>query len=101
MKPNGVCDTAAKMLQNEGFCVAVATTLRSALSQVSSDTDLVVAGLELEDISGADLLTYLKNDPLREQIPFVFLVHKKKCAQPGQKRVFTTRCQGSHILPHW
>lgn len=77
MKHQGVCDAAAAMLQNEGFGVMVATRLRSALSQVSTDTGLVVCGLELDDISGTALLTYLKSDPLREGVPFVFLIHKK------------------------
>jgi predicted Ser/Thr protein kinase len=36
--------------------------------------NLIICDNKLQDVTGYDLLRFLKNDPLREKIPFIFLV---------------------------
>jgi CheY-like chemotaxis protein/predicted Ser/Thr protein kinase len=78
MKQQRLSHAARNILQNAGFEVTFASTLRDALSEASSDSvDLIVCGPELDDVSGTSLLTFLKSDPTRERIPFVFLANKR------------------------
>ncbi len=77
-KHQGVCRVASKIFGSEGYAVHPARTLRNALVEISSSSvDLIVCGIDLEDIPGILFLRYLKNDPLREAIPFVFLIHQR------------------------
>lgn len=65
------------MLEIVGYTVHTASSMRDALGILSSESiGLIVSGLELDDIRSIDFLTYLKNDPLRQSIPFVFYIHK-------------------------
>ena len=71
-------DAGIRMLSAAGCPVHAASTLREALAGIASEPiGLIVCGLELEDISAIGFLKYLKNDPLREAIPFLFCIHSK------------------------
>jgi CheY-like chemotaxis protein len=49
--------------------------MRGVLSSLSSDViELILCDNKLSDVSGYDLLHFLKNDPLRDKIPFIFCV---------------------------
>jgi DNA-binding response OmpR family regulator/predicted Ser/Thr protein kinase len=62
-------------LRQAGHAVHTATDLRQALTTIASKPiGLIVCDHALQDVSGYDFLYYLKSDPLRDSIPFVFLV---------------------------
>ena len=62
-------------LSNGGYTVATAMDMREVLSNLSStEVALILCDNKLKDVNGYDLLRFLKNDPLREKIPFVFCV---------------------------
>ncbi len=66
----------SKSLNEEGYTVHTATDMRGALSAMTSNpVGLIVSENTLRDISGYDFLRFLKNDPLRDNVPFIFLVH--------------------------
>ncbi len=65
----------ANSLDNCGYAVSTAMDMRGALSTLSSNVvELILCDNKLRDVSGYDFLRFLKNDPLREKIPFVFCV---------------------------
>ena len=65
----------ADSLDNCGYAVSTAMDMRGALSTLSSNVvELILCDNKLRDVSGYDFLRFLKNDPLREKIPFVFCV---------------------------
>ena len=67
--------TTCESLQKTGFSVATAMDMRSALTVISaSSVGLIICDKALEDVSGYDFLHYLKSDPMRDSIPFVFFV---------------------------
>lgn len=77
-KDSNLRSVGTVMLEIVGYTVYTASSMRDALSILSSETiGLIVSGLELDDIRAIDFLIYLKNDPLREAIPFVFYIHQK------------------------
>ncbi len=62
-------------LLSYGYSVLTAMDMRGVLSSLSSDViELILCDNKLSDVSGYDLLHFLKNDPLREKIPFIFCV---------------------------
>lgn len=62
-------------LRQAGYSVITAMDMRGALSALSANSvGLVVCENTLKDISGYDFFRFLKSDPLRENIPFVFFV---------------------------
>ncbi|MBN2417909.1 MAG: response regulator, partial [Deltaproteobacteria bacterium] len=62
-------------LSSRGYSVATAMDMREVLSNLSStEVALILCDNKLRDVNGYDLLRFLKNDPLREKIPFVFCV---------------------------
>jgi DNA-binding response OmpR family regulator/predicted Ser/Thr protein kinase len=62
-------------LQEHGYSVHTAFDMRGALSALSAGSvSLIICDNKLQDVTGYDLLRFLKNDPLREKIPFIFLV---------------------------
>jgi CheY-like chemotaxis protein len=62
-------------LRQAGYEVHTAMDLRQALTAVASEpVGLIICDVALQDVSGYDFLYYLKNDPLRDSIPFVFFV---------------------------
>ena len=62
-------------LSGRGYAVATAMDMREVLSALSSsEVALILCDNKLRDVNGYDLLRFLKNDPLREKIPFVFCV---------------------------
>jgi DNA-binding response OmpR family regulator/predicted Ser/Thr protein kinase len=62
-------------LQEHGYSVHTAFDMRGALSALSAGSmNLIICDNKLQDVTGYDLLRFLKNDPLREKIPFIFLV---------------------------
>ena len=65
----------ADSLDNCGYAVSTAMDMRGALSTLSSNVvELILCDNKLRDVSGYDFLRFLKNDPIREKIPFVFCV---------------------------
>ncbi|RJQ82439.1 MAG: response regulator [Desulfobacteraceae bacterium] len=66
------------ILQKAGYAIRTATEMRTALSVLSTcSVGLIICDKELRDISGLDLLNFIKKDPLREKIPFMFLVSSR------------------------
>ncbi len=65
----------ADSLSMKGYTVSTAMDMREVLSTLSSAVvELILCDNKLRDVNGYDLLRFLKNDPLREKIPFVFCV---------------------------
>ncbi len=68
-------DQMASALQSAGYRVHTAAQMRGALSILSDrPVKLIICDKDLQDISGYDFLRFIKSDPLREKIPFMFLV---------------------------
>lgn len=62
-------------LRQSGYAVTTAMDMRAALSALSANSvGLILCDNKLNDVSGYDFLRFLKNDPLRDKIPFVFCV---------------------------
>lgn len=62
-------------LRKAGLTVHTAMDMRTALSRLSRNSiDLIISDNVLKDVSGYDFLRFVKNDPLRDSIPFVFFV---------------------------
>ena len=62
-------------LREQGYAVHTANDMRGALSILSANSvGVIVCDNTLQDVTGYDFLRFLKNDPLREKIPFIFLV---------------------------
>jgi DNA-binding response OmpR family regulator/predicted Ser/Thr protein kinase len=62
-------------LRESGYPIKTAVDMREALSALSSNSvGLIVCDNTLKDVSGYDFLRFLKSDPLRDKIPFVFFV---------------------------
>ncbi len=62
-------------LRQSGYSVMTAMDMRGALSVLAANAvGLIVCENTLRDISGYDFFRFLKSDPLRENIPFVFFV---------------------------
>jgi CheY-like chemotaxis protein/predicted Ser/Thr protein kinase len=62
-------------LRQAGYAVHAAMDLREALTAITSHSiGLIVCDQALQDVNGYDFLYYLKSDPLRDSIPFVFFV---------------------------
>ncbi|MGM0664218.1 MAG: protein kinase domain-containing protein [Thermodesulfobacteriota bacterium] len=65
-------------LRQAGYAVHTAMDMREALTTITSHPlGLIICDHALEDVNGYDFLYYLKSDPLRDCIPFVFLVPLK------------------------
>ena len=76
-------EATANILKQEGYVVQTAMALKEALSVLSSDkVDLIICDSVLQDIAGHQLLKFLKNDPFRKSIPFVFFVSLSDQGQP-------------------
>jgi DNA-binding response OmpR family regulator/tRNA A-37 threonylcarbamoyl transferase component Bud32 len=64
-----------KALRKKGYSVHTAFDMRGALSALSANSmGLIICDNTLQDVTGYEFLRFLKNDPLREKIPFIFLV---------------------------
>jgi len=65
----------ADLLGKAGPTVHTAMEMRGALSALSDHpVGLIICDKDLQDVSGNDFLNFIKKDPLREAIPFIFLV---------------------------
>jgi len=72
-----------KTLQEEGFTVHTAMEMRGALSTLAGNpVGLIICDKALEDIDGIEFLSFIKKDPLRENIPFMFYVSLNDQAYP-------------------
>ena len=77
----------ARALQEEGFVVHTAMEMRGALSILSSQAiSLIISDKDLQDIGGSEFLSFIKNDPLREKIPFMLYVSLNDQGRP--RRMF-------------
>jgi CheY-like chemotaxis protein len=62
-------------IRESGYTVHKAMDMRGALTAISSQpVGLIVCDNALQDVTGYEFLHYLKSDPLRESIPFIFFV---------------------------
>lgn len=67
--------SSGESLSKAGYNVFTAADMRTALTSLTSHSiHLIICDNALHDVSGYDFLRYLKCDPLREGIPFVFFV---------------------------
>jgi DNA-binding response OmpR family regulator len=68
-------ESIRQALTDSGYTVHTATEMRDALVAITKHpVGLIICDSKLKDISGYDFLHYLKSDPLREDIPFLFFV---------------------------
>lgn len=68
-------DDISDALREKGYTVYTATDMRGALSTLSvNSVGMIICDNTMQDVTGYDFLRFLKNDPLREKIPFIFLV---------------------------
>ena len=64
-----------KKLQSKGYQTVDAASVKEAydvLSNETTDISLVLSDVDMPDVSGFDLLRSIKNNPVLEDIPFVF-----------------------------
>ncbi|MFC1863472.1 protein kinase, partial [Thermodesulfobacteriota bacterium] len=74
-REDGFLETTRDLLRKAGYSVITAMDMRGALTALQSDAvKLIICDNALQDVSGYDFLRYIKNDPLRDAIPFVFFV---------------------------
>jgi serine/threonine-protein kinase len=74
-REKGFLEAMSSALRQSGYEVHTAMDMRGALTVLSSHpVGLIICDNKLQDISGYDFLIYLKSDPLRDSIPFVFFV---------------------------
>jgi serine/threonine protein kinase/DNA-binding response OmpR family regulator len=68
-------EAMSSALRQSGYAVHTAMDMRTALTALASHpVGLIICDNALQDISGYEFLAYLKNDPLRDSVPFVFFV---------------------------
>lgn len=68
-------DSLGGSLRENGYSVHTASDMRGALSILSGNSvGVIICDNNLQDVTGYDFLRFLKNDPLRERIPFIFVV---------------------------
>jgi len=85
-------------LEKAGYTVRCAEEMRDALSVLSSSSvGLIICDKSLHDLSGLDFLNFIKKDPLRESIPFMFLVSAK--AQGGAFNAFELGAVDYFVYP--
>ena len=76
---------SARALKDEGFTVHTALEMRTALSTLCSHpVGLIICDKDLQDIGGCEFLSFIKKDPLRENIPFMFYVSLNDQGRPSQ-----------------
>ncbi|MBA3037105.1 MAG: protein kinase [Desulfobacterium sp.] len=93
-------DFVAGVLENEGYCVHKASSMRDALTAIDlSPVGLILCGIELEDISGEQFLSYLKKDPKRESIPFIFLLSTESQKELSPKRAIEIGAENFIFFP--
>jgi len=100
-KDRNLRNAAGGMLEAAGHSVHTASSMRDALGVLSSEPiGLIICGLELEDIHATDFIAYLKNDPLRETIPFVFYIHAQNRADLPPKHALDLGADDVILYPH-
>ncbi|MBU1053252.1 MAG: protein kinase [Proteobacteria bacterium] len=93
-------DFVADVLDKDGYCVHTASIMREALSAIDlNPVGLILCGIELEDISGEQFLSYLKNDPKRESIPFIFLLSTENQNALSPKRAIGLGAENFVFFP--
>jgi DNA-binding response OmpR family regulator len=91
-------DKVVPVIQGAGFGVHKATGMREALSGLASHpVGLIVCDKDLDDIKGIDFLSFIKKDPLRENIPFMFLVSQANQFRPAE--AFTLGAEDYLVYP--
>jgi serine/threonine-protein kinase len=74
-REKGFLEAMSSALRQSGYTVHTAMDMRGALTALASHpVGLIICDNALQDISGYEFLIYLKKDPLRDSVPFVFLV---------------------------
>jgi CheY-like chemotaxis protein len=68
-------ETMCAALRQSGYTVHGAMDMKAALTAITTQpVGLIICDNELQDVSGYEFLYYLKSDPLRDSIPFLFFV---------------------------
>src|SRR4030066_1280480 len=74
-RDKGFLEAMAEFLRRAGFKVHTALEMHEALLALTfHPVGLILCDNVLEDVTGYDFLRFLKNDPLRDSVPFVFFV---------------------------
>lgn len=74
-RAKGFLETMCDSLLKSGYSVHTAVDMRGALTALTTHpVGLIICDNALQDVSGYDFLHFLKSDPLRDSIPFVFFV---------------------------
>ena len=74
-RDKGFLEAMAELLGRAGFKVHTALEMHEALLALTfHPVGLILCDNVLQDVTGYDFLRFLKNDPLRDSVPFVFFV---------------------------
>ena len=74
-RDKGFLEAMAGFLREAGFKVHTALEMHEALLALTfHPVGLILCDNVLQDVTGYDFLRFLKNDPLRDSVPFVFFV---------------------------
>ncbi|WP_435547249.1 protein kinase domain-containing protein [Desulfobacterium sp. N47] len=93
-------DFVIGVLDNQGYCVHTVSSVRDALSTMDlHPVGLILSGIELEDSSGQQFISYLKKDPKRESIPFIFLLSAENQKEMTPKRIIELGADNIIIYP--
>ncbi len=99
-KKLALLDFAVDTLKGENYPIYTASNMRDALETINQQpVGLILCGLELEDVSGVQFLSYLKKDPLRESIPFIFFVSIENQGKLSPKRVILMGAEDLIFFP--
>jgi CheY-like chemotaxis protein/predicted Ser/Thr protein kinase len=99
-KDLALIEFAVKNLEDAGYPIHTASTMRDALGAINqSQVGLILCGFELEDITGEQFLSYLKNDPLRENIPFIFFLSVDNQKKISPKRAIVMGAEDLIFFP--
>ena len=74
-RDKGFLEAMAGFLREAGFKVHTALEMHEALLALTfHPVGLILCDNVLQDVTGYDFLRFLKNDPLRDSVPFIFFV---------------------------
>ena len=74
-RDKGFLEAMAEFLRQAGFKVHTALEMHESLLALTfHPVGLILCDNILQDVTGYDFLRFIKNDPLRDSIPFVFFV---------------------------
>jgi CheY-like chemotaxis protein len=79
--------TVCRFLEERGFRVESATNGVDAMEAVRRiHPDIIITDMQMPKMSGTELITALKSDPLTKNIPIVVVAGKQSGFDDGEKR---------------